>query len=138
MSGEDAAWHDSGLFQRLQVGDERVDVSCRELVVLLGHRRLLGRVRLLRHRDRIDDPLPDVLGRELRADAVERAALASLAADGMAHRALLRGVHFLTFGCRILRSRPAWNTGDKRDGDTGDEQDGLSGPYLHCVSLRIT
>jgi len=50
------------LLEALHVGDQRVNVGRRQLRVL-RHRRLLLRVGLLRHRHRIGDPRPDVIGR---------------------------------------------------------------------------
>src|SRR5262249_42886808 len=80
------------LLQALHEGDERVDVRGRELAVLGRHRRLLRRVRLLGRVGRVRDPQPDLVSRQLRADAVERTRLAALAGNRMAHAALLRRV----------------------------------------------
>ena len=44
----------------------------------------------------VHDPLPDLVGAQLRADTVERVRLVALAGDGMADLALLRGVDFLS------------------------------------------
>ena len=60
------------------VGDERVEIGGRQAAVLGRHRRLLGRLGLRRRLGRMRDPLLDVVGRQLRADAVERIRLAAL------------------------------------------------------------
>src|SRR5262245_21989170 len=69
----------SALLQGLHVGDERVDIGGGQFVVLREHRRLLGGLGLLSHSHGIGDPLPDVVGRQLPADAVERVRLVAFA-----------------------------------------------------------
>ena len=98
---------DGSLLQALHVRDERVDVCGRQLAVFVLHRRLLGRFDLRRLRDRIDDPRADLLGRQFRADAIQRTRLVALAGDGMTQRAFLGGVDFLSaLDLRfVLRSR---------------------------------
>src|SRR5262245_14869386 len=93
------------LLQALHVGHDRIDVGGRQAGVLGRHRRFLGRLRLCRRVLRVRNPLLDVVGAELRADAVERAGLAALAGDRVAHLALLGGVDLLPFldHRRILR-----------------------------------
>src|SRR5688500_18467937 len=81
-----------GLLQAGEVGHERVEVCGRQVGVLAGHHRLLGRLGLRRHLGRIDDPLLDVGCRQLGPDAVERARRLALARDGVTEAALLRGV----------------------------------------------
>ena len=65
--------------------DERVFIRD---AVIVGAGRAVGD-----HGDRLDDPLTDVVSRELSSNPVERARLSALAGDGVAHRAFLGGVH---------------------------------------------
>src|SRR4051794_27275085 len=93
---------DAPLLQAAEVSDEGVDVRSRQTGVLRRHRRLLGRLRLGRHRFWIDDPLLDVLRAQLRADAVERIGGLAFPGNGVAHAALLGGVDCLSL-FRVLR-----------------------------------
>src|SRR4029078_9587982 len=96
---------DNSLFQTVHVGDERGEVRSWPRGVLRRHRRLLCRLRLRGHRLRIDNPLLDVLGAQLGADAVERIRCLAFAGDGMARLTFLRRVDLLSFfnQCRVLR-----------------------------------
>src|SRR4051794_29932337 len=82
----------TSLLQARHVGDERVEIGCRQAGVLRRHRRLLGRIGFRRRLFRVRNPLLDVVVAQLAADAVQRIGLVALAADGVAHLALLRGV----------------------------------------------
>src|SRR4030095_1376359 len=59
------------LLQALQVRHQRVQIRRRQLAVVGRHRRLLGGLGLRRHFLWSGDPLPDLVGRQLLADAVE-------------------------------------------------------------------
>ena len=83
------------LLQARHVGDQRVEVRGRQTAVLGRHRRLLGGLGLRRHLRRVRDPLPDIVGAQLLADAVQRVRLVALAGDGVADLALLSGVDLL-------------------------------------------
>jgi hypothetical protein len=76
------------LLHALQVRYQRIEVGGWQLVVLLRHRRFLRGLGLDRHVVRVRNPLSNVVGRELRADAIERVLLVAFAGDGMA-----RGIH---------------------------------------------
>src|SRR6185295_543934 len=85
------------LLQALHVGHHRVDVCGGQGGVLGRHRRFLRGLRLGRRVLWMRDPLLDVVGAQLAADAVERARLAAFAGDRVAHLTLLRGVDLLPF-----------------------------------------
>src|SRR5579862_4567933 len=86
----------AALLQAREIRDHRVDVGGGHAPVLLRHRRLLRGLRLCRRIGRIDDPVLDLVGAHLSADAVEGAGLAALAGNRVAHLALLGRIDFLS------------------------------------------
>src|SRR5207248_3319228 len=94
-----------------EVRDERVDLVLWKIRVRL-HGRLAIDFRFRRHLRRVGDPLPDVIGRQLRADAVEhRTFLVAFAADEVANGA---------FGIDELL--PAARHGVLREGAAGTQR----------------
>ena len=90
-----AAWHAIALLQALHVRDERVEIGRRQAWRTSPASAASSWTSPSPSSRRMRDPLLDVVGRQLRADAVERVRLAALAGDGVAHLALLRRVDLL-------------------------------------------
>src|SRR5262249_51329498 len=118
-----ASREDTGdsLLEALHEGNERVDFCSRKFAVLVRHRRLLRRLGLGRSLSGMGDPLPDLVGRELLANAVQWIGLVALACDGVADRALLSGVDSFPLLDRVVlpRSRQGRRNDSHGDGERG-------------------
>src|SRR5436190_17083329 len=120
-AGDGGARRRHPLLEALHVGDEVVEVRRGQAAVLGRHRRLLRRVRLLGRFDRMRDPFFDLIGLQLRADAVEWIRLVALARDLVAERAFLRRVDRLAL-LGILRERRGCGRRTDRERDRAREK----------------